>query len=256
MLFIDAYNLTSEVRELLRNQTFAILNVPIGPDGSVEVEQARLGQQSGTSNVMFSGQPAQYVSPGGENVQAYHEHLDRLGRMIYRLVSVPWDGDSRGVEAAESRRLKRGELVAKLGKFAGELIRAEQALVDLVYRAQYGSRWEAQRDADEVTIRYPKTFEPPDLEVVATYAAAAIGLDLGETATKELKKHTARVFLPHAAAQTIAAIDDEIDGQTILSADEQRQAMVDAAASRVASTPRMAEDAMTEDDGREPPTVA
>lgn len=238
MLFIDAYNLISEVRELLRNQTFAILNVPLGKDGSVETEQSRLGSQSGTANVLFSGEKADFISPPGDNVAAYHEHLDRLGRMIYRLASVPWDGDSRDAESAESRRLKRQEMVSTLGKYASELRRTEEALIELVYRAMHGAEgFEAKLEADQVSVRYPDTFEPPDLKVLADNTAAAIGLDLGETATKALKKQTVREFLPHIDAETQGEIDEEIDAQEIKTAEEIRQEEMDLAVTKMAGRP-------------------
>jgi hypothetical protein len=59
--YIDLYNLTSEIRELLRNQTFSFINLPLGtgPDAmSVEQAQAMMGSQTGTMNVLFSAQPA------------------------------------------------------------------------------------------------------------------------------------------------------------------------------------------------------
>ena len=233
-LFIDAYNLTSEVRELLRNQTFAILNVPLGKDGDVNVEQARMGQQSGTANVLFSGEAAQFISPPGDNVQAYHEHLDRLGRMIYRLSSVPWDGDSRDAESADSRRLKRQEMVASLAKYASELTRTEETLIELVYRAVHGEQWQAKLEADQVTLRYPDTFEPPDLEALTAHVSAALGLDLGATATKELKKHTAHTLLPHAPLEVKEQITAEIDAMKVLSEEEKRQQMLDDATARMA----------------------
>jgi hypothetical protein len=167
-------------------------------------------------------------------VSAYHEHLDRLGRMIYRLSSVPWDGDSRDAESADSRRLKRQEMVASLAKYASELTRTENTLIELVYRAVHGDQWEAKLQADEVTVRYPDTFEPPDLKELTDNTSAAIGLDLGPTATKELKKHTAQTLLPHAPLEVKEAINAEIDAMKVLSEEEKRQQMLDDAATRMA----------------------
>lgn len=233
-LYIDLYNLVSELRELLRNQTFAILNVPIGPEGDVAKESSILGQQSGTANVLLSTLKADYISPEGTNVEAYHTHLDRLGRMIYRLASVPWEGDSRAAEGAESRRLKRQELVSRLSKYAGELHRAEWAIVQLIYRLLNGEQWEQALETDGVLVQYPKTFHPPDLNEVATNVGLALGLDLGETATKELKKQTTRAFLPQATTDQLKQIDEEIDAQEVLTADERQQKLLEGASQRMA----------------------
>lgn len=241
MLFIDAYNLISEERELLRNQTFAILNVPLGKDGDVETEQARIGSQSGTANVLFSGEAAQFLSPPGDNVAAYQSHAEKLNRMIYRLAAVPWEGDSRDMQSADALRLKRSELQATLAKYSQEVARVDTLLVELFYRAQYGAEaWRAALERDQVTVTYPRTFDPPDLKAVAENVGALLGLDLGETATKQMKKQTARVALPDADTDTMAAIDGEIDAQTVLTADEKRQQMLDAASARLAQAPRMA----------------
>jgi hypothetical protein len=56
-LYVDLYNLVSEIRELLRNQTFGILNVPLGAgENSMTLEDAKsmMTNSSGTENVLFS----------------------------------------------------------------------------------------------------------------------------------------------------------------------------------------------------------
>lgn len=234
-LFIDCYNLTSEVRELLRNQTFALLNVPIGVDGDPQREQEKVGQQSGTSSILFSTNPAAYLSPGGENVQAYHEHLDRLARMIYRLAAIPWEGDSRDAESADSRRVKRQELTSVLMKYRHELQRVDDGVTDLVYRAIYGAdHGPKKRETDKQVTAYPVDFAPPSYEDVLAVVQQAVSLDLGETATKELKKRVARGLLPNLTPDQQEAVDGEIDGQTILSAEEKQQQLLEQSAARMA----------------------
>lgn len=237
MLYIDAYNLVSEERELLRNQTFAILNVPLGKEGTVAEEQARLGSQSGTANVMFSGEKADFISPDGANVNAYQQTQDRLGRMIYRLASVPWEGDSRAAESAESRRVKREEMTATLKKYASEVQKADAEITELVYRAVHGDGWEAALKTDQVVTAYPDTFDPPDMNLVVQTVGLALGLDLGDTATKNLKKQTVRQLMPDTSQVDLKVIDDEIDSQEILTADEKQQQLLDASASRMAGRP-------------------
>lgn len=222
-LYIDLYNLVSEVRELLRNQTFAILNVPVGKDGDVESEQQKIGRQSGTSNVLFSTNPADYISPSAENVKAYHEHMDRLTRMIYRLASVPWESDSKDAEAEGSRKVKRQEMEDSLKKYASEMARTDAALTELFYRARAGEQWERARDVDGLSTVYPEEFTAPDLDALVLRVAEAIGLELGDSATRELKKRTARTLLPRASTELLGAIDAELDAQHTPTANEKRQ---------------------------------
>src|SRR5690606_7111733 len=63
-LYVDLFNLTSEIRELLRKQTFSILNIPLGKGAeggtaiTVEQAQAMIGQTNGTANVLFTAEAA------------------------------------------------------------------------------------------------------------------------------------------------------------------------------------------------------
>jgi len=238
VLFIDVYNLHSEVRELLRNQTFAILNVPVGPDGNVEEEQAKIGAQGGTTNVLFSSQAVDYVSPDGTNVEVYHDHIDRLVRSIYRLAAAAWEGDSKDAESADSRTIKRDEQTQVLAKYASECQQFDDEIAELFYRATAGAdRWKKAKEADGLSIRYPESFEPPNLEEVAARAADAIGLDLGPTAAKEIKKRTVRHMLPNLSEEQADTIDKEIDAQTIKTAEEKQAELLKATATRFGQPP-------------------
>lgn len=226
-LYIDLYNLTSEVRELLRNQTFALLNVPLGPDGSMEKESSLLGQTSGTQNVIFSSQPIAYVSPDGTNVQVYHEHIDRLVRLIYRLAVVGWESDSRDAEAADSRRLKHEDLHQMLAGYAAECETAEIQLAKLVYRAHYGEQWEAQWDADKPMISYPDDFNVSGLLDELEAVTQGIALELGETATKEMKKRAVPRLLPGLSQPVQQQIEKEINELEVKTADQRERELME-----------------------------
>lgn len=225
-LYIDLYNLTSEVRELLRNQTFALLNVPLGAEGSIERESALLGETAGTANVIFSSQPIGYVSPEGTNVQVYHEHIDRLVRLIYRLAVVGWESDSRDAEAADSRKLKKEDLHQMLAGYAAECEIAENAIAKLVYRAHYGDRWQQQWDADQPIIAYPDEFDVTGLLDELEAVAQGLALELGETATKEMKKRVVPKLLPGLPQSVLQTIEQEIsEAEYKTEAEREREAM-------------------------------
>ncbi len=225
-LYIDLYNLTSEVRELLRNQTFALLNVPLGGDGSIERESTLLGQTSGTQNVVFSSAPINYVSPDGTNVQVYHEHIDRLVRLIYRLAVIGWESDSRDTESGDSRRLKKEDLHQMLAGYAAECEAAEVSLAKLVYRAHYGERWQAQWDADQPIISYPDDFDVAGLLDELEAVTQGIALELGETATKEMKKRAVPKLLPNLPQSVADTIEKEISAMEFKSADQREREMM------------------------------
>lgn len=237
-LYLDLYNLQSEVRELLRNQTFAILNVPIGKDRSVDDEMQLIGRQSGTANVLFSTEPAQFISPQDSNVSAYHEHIDRLGRMIYRLAALPWEGDSKDVESGESRQLKRADLHAALNRFTTEIQRADDECVELAYRAIFGAEgWERRHEADQPSTSYSRDFEVPDLQAVVQRIKEALALDLGETASKALKKQAVGALLPQLDSALVEQAHQEIDAQEILTAQEKQDRLLEQSAMRMGAKP-------------------
>lgn len=226
-LYIDHYNLISEVRELLRNQTFALLNIPLGKDGSIERESLLLGETSGTSNVTFSSEPIAYVSPEGTNVEMYHEHIDRLTRTIYRLAVVSWEADSRDAESEGSRKLKASDLHAMLAGYASECEATETQLAQLVYRAHYGAQWEAQWERERPRVSYPDEFDVTGLLESLEQATAALALELGETATRQIKKQLVPKLLPNLPQSTAKQIEDEINAMPVQTAQDKQREMLE-----------------------------
>lgn len=212
MLYIDLYNLTSEVRELLRNQTFGILNVQLGQDESVVDAQASMGQMTGTESVLFSKGKADFISPAAENVKAYQEERADLIRTIYRLSAISWESDSKDAEAKGSLKLKREDLNQMLSGFADEVERAELEVAELFYRATYGAdAWEARFEKDAIVIRYPETFDLTPFDVVLAQAEAALALGMPPAFTKELRKRLVVKFLPDAPQTLLDEINAEIE---------------------------------------------
>jgi hypothetical protein len=237
-LFVDLYNLTSERRELLRKQTFSILNVPLGtgadggPATSLSAAQAMLGQTSGSNSVLFSTQPAQYLSADTANIEAYSDVIGQLTRHIFRLTATPYDVDSRDAESAESRRLKRQDFSTVLAGYARELETAELAIAQLWFRGTYGERWAEEWARAGITVTYPQAFEVEDFTDLVQQAQAAQALPLGESRTFR-GAHAAQLlerFLPDADAATKAQIRAEIDQQP--TAEESRAGRLSALADR------------------------
>lgn len=217
-LYVDVFNLTSEIRELLRKQTFSMLNIPLGvnPNGgtSLDVETAKTlaGTTTGTSNVLFTALPAQYVSADTANVTVYQAERAELLRTIYRLTAVPFDQDSREAESAEARKLKREEFTAMVGKYADELHAAETHLAELWFRGTYGDTWQREWDAAEPSISYPQAFGEPTWAEIGEEMAAAELTDLRESVTfrQEYAAKQLPRFLPDATPVMVGAIRDEI----------------------------------------------
>lgn len=228
-LYVDLFNLTSEIRELLRKQTFSMLNIPLGvnPNGgtSLDVETAKTlaGTTTGTSNVLFTALEAKYVSADTSNVTVYQAERSELLRTIYRLTAVPYDQDSREAESAEARKLKREEFTAMIGKYADELHAAETHLAQLWFRGRYGEAWEREWEKAEPSISYPQTFGEPTWGEIAEEMAAAELTDLRESVTfrQEYAAKQLPRFLADATQETIATIRTELEA--VPSPAEQRE---------------------------------
>lgn len=217
-LYVDLFNLTSEARELLRKETFSVLNVPLGTkaDGgtalSLEQAQALLGSTASSGGVLFTGHPARHLSPKTANVTAYLEERRQLIRTICRLTATPFDQDSRAAESAEARLLKRDEFTAMIAKYAGELRETERHLAQLWFRGRYGARWRAEWDAAAPEISYPKTFGEPSWTDVITEMSAAELSALRESQTfrrRYAEKQLPR-FLPDATPAATQTIREEL----------------------------------------------
>jgi hypothetical protein len=239
-LFVDHFNLISEKRELLRKQTFSILNIPLGSgDQAMDVETAKnlIGQMVSTANVMFSGQPAGFISPSGDNVKAYHEEIAALIRTIFRLCSVPWESDSRDAESEGSMKLKREDMNQILADYASELEKTEYALAERWFRGMYGTRWEAEWKAAEPSIVYAKTFDVTPFQEMLTQAQAALALPLGQSKAflLALCKLLLPLFLPNLPESEQAEIEKELEA--LPSPEEAREARLQQMAGAFADTP-------------------
>jgi hypothetical protein len=220
-LYIDLFNIVSEIRELLRNQTFGILNVPLGTgDGAMTVNEAQtmMANSSGTENILFSGAKADFISPSAENVIVYHAEFQRKLRVIYRLVALSWEADSKDAEAEGSLKLKREDMGQRLSGYADELEKADYLLAEMFYRSLYQDDGPKRLEKDQVQIKYPDTFDMTPFEQVLEQAEAAMSLGMPPLFLKELRKRLARKF--DGMADLPTSIMDEIDKQIDSAADD------------------------------------
>ena len=225
-LYQDLYNLTSEIRELLRNQTFSVINIPLGTgDQAMSAEQAKelLGGSIGAMNVIFSGQAAQILAGEAENVVVYHKEFERRLRTIYRLAAIQWEADSKDAEATGSLKLKREEMNTRLASYADELEKADYAVARLWFKAMRGAdAGERAFEQSGLTIRYPDSFDMTPFAVVLEQAQAAMSLEFPRLVMNEIRKALLSKFLPdldeETAMQLVAAIDAAEDQPQALDA--------------------------------------
>lgn len=226
-LYIDCYNLTSEIRELLRNQTFGMMNVPLGTTAdrvSVTEAQTMMGDEKGSENVLFTPGPAAYIQPDTGNVTVYQDERKELIRTIYRLASIPWESDSKDAEAQGSLKLKREDMNQILAGYASECEKAEYQIAKLWFRGQYGESWEAEWDKAEVQINYPQTFDVTPFAELLEQAQAGQALELGrsQTFSFEQSKRLVTKFLPDLPPETLSEIEKELEAAPVKSPAQQK----------------------------------
>lgn len=225
-LYIDLFNLTSELRELLRKQTFSMFNAPLGTgDTAVSVENAKtmLGTETGTASVLFSPLPMQVLTADTSNVKAYQDERAARIRTIYRACAVHFESDSNDAEAAGSISLKREAMNQTLASYADFCEESEYAIAKLWYRATYGANWQTQWDADNVVIRYPDTFETTPFEELLQQAQAADGMGFGPQFMAELQIRLLAKFLPDAPQDVVDKLKEEITERVTQQADMEQK---------------------------------
>jgi hypothetical protein len=217
-LYIDLYNLDSEIREILRNQTFGILNVPLGTGqdaATVEEARAMIGTRIGTDQIMFSPGDAKYVSPPDTNVTVYQSERDALVRQIYRATNIPWSADSRDAESEGSLMLKREDMNQVLSAYADELERTDYELAELLFRSSYGAGGPAHLETAELAIKYPDTFDVQPFKALLDEAQAAFALDMPPAVRAEQQKRLLDTIRPDLApekkAELIVAIEAHVE---------------------------------------------
>lgn len=216
-LYVDLYNLTSEMRELERNQTFSFINIPLGTGQdamSVHDAQAMMGQQTGTMNVLFSGGPASVLTADAANVVTYRDDIQQLKRDIYRETGVQWESDTKDAEAEGSLELKREEMNTRLAAYADECEEAEYDLADLVYRWEHGGEDGAKKlQEDQVTIAYPDRFGATPFTDVAGQFASAQSMGMPPLFLKEFRKSLVTKFegMANLPPDLLEEINKQID---------------------------------------------
>jgi hypothetical protein len=207
-LAMDLFNLWSELRELLRSQTFSIFTLPIAD--AAEVERLRThGLTIGTENAVpydpsRGGAPG-YVAPPDGPVTLYQQQIKDTVARIYELANLEFIGSSQASGVALEYHTRNANKT--LGLFAQGLELAEMEV------GRLACAWMGE-DAADLRSTYPKSFDVEDLRLRLGEAMDAVALDMGAEFNRLLKARTARQVLGDAVGPTdYEAIDRELAAQ-------------------------------------------
>lgn len=214
----DIYNSCSELKQILRDQTFAFLAIQGTSD-----EYNELSTGTGKGLLYPEGRNVpQYVSPPADNANIYFDHIDRQVSKIYQLAKLESGGLSGSVKVAGNvsnsnqqsgvaKAWDFNETNSALNEKAGNLEDGETKLWQL-FALWLGKEFEG-------SIKYPDEFSVSSILDDITEAEAAARLKLGETYDIEVKKAIQKKKFPSAPQDELDAMAEELQS---VSADNAR----------------------------------
>lgn len=127
------FNRRSELDEILRSQTFSLLNYHVPPDMASSFDAAKVSEAIGTHNMLlYHGNPPDYTAPSDGPASTYMSVIEVIEQKIrdVSMVSMPSDVSESGVALT----LKFQALNSSLSKFARRMEDLERQVWDLASR--------------------------------------------------------------------------------------------------------------------------
>lgn len=194
----DVYNSCSELKQILRDQTFAFLAIQ---GNSSEYDELSVGTSKGLLYPPDRAMP-QYVSPPSANADTYFKHIDRQVSKIFQLAKLEGGSvqsvDQSAVEqSGVSKAWDFNQTNSALSKKAGNLEDGEMKLW------QTYARW-LDRDFTG-SVEYPHEFSINSINEDLNELEKIMRVNLGIEVNKEIKKAIIQKKFPRMDK-------DELDG--------------------------------------------
>ncbi len=228
-MYRDHFNLVSEMRELLRANTFSMLAIGLGETEEVSEAKGRLGDRAATDTIIWHKKGADYISPSDGPINAYVTAISDLERKMFRRVGLAWDsGDSYAPEAADSRRIKAMDLNRILSGQADESQRFEHRLARMWHIVNEGNVARGLAAYDDMGFQpnYPDEFYTQSALEQLEIIQAAEGIGFGRTAHALLRKAAVPILLRNVDEETKETINKEIE-EAVDQAAEDKKLMSD-----------------------------
>jgi len=202
----DLFNLRSELRELFRAQTFAILALPVSSDAERErLKDLTISTENALTYIPTVGgsQPG-YIAPPADPVELYMKQIAATIEDIYRVANLEFVGGIQQSGVALSFHFQEANSSLRGMSEMGET--AENEIADLVYL------WQGKTFSGNIA--YPNDFNLTDLQQAIAIAMDSVSLGMGVEFDKALKKRLSKQILGNDTSPTVmTAIDKEIDAQ-------------------------------------------
>lgn len=185
----DIYNKCSELNEIIRNQTFAILTLQ---GKSSDYDELSVGTSKALLYPRDTNAPS-YISPAAENADTLMKQIDRQVHKIFQLAKL------EGGTAAQEKQIDTQSGVSKafdfqetnsaLAKKAGHMEDGEMRIWDTF------AKWEGQASF-EGSISYPRDFNIQDLNQDLDEAQKLISMQLGREFNIQIKREIIKKKFP------------------------------------------------------------
>ncbi len=133
----DIFNLDSELRELLRSQTFSILTMQVPPESAGLFDPMATAASIGTHSMLIhQGITPAFVSPDSGPAEVYMKKIEQRQASIKRIAMEDASSDQGGAnESGVARKLRFERLNADLATFAGRMRSLEAQVWGLFHSA-------------------------------------------------------------------------------------------------------------------------
>ena len=201
----DIYNSCSELRQILRDQTFAFLALE---GNASDYSESIIGTNKGLVYPQGTKTPA-YVSPPSDNAQTYFNHIDRQVSKCFQLAkleggSAAFNGQSAVVQSGVSKAWDFNETNSALSEKAANLEDGELKIWK-IYAAWTGQQFDG-------SIQYPNEFSVSTLMDDLNEAEKIARVNLGKTFIIEVKKAIQKKKFPRASEEELEKMESELEG--------------------------------------------
>ena len=194
----DVYNSCSELRQILRDQTFSFLTLQ---GKSNDYNQLEVGTNKGLLYPEGMNAPG-YISPESSNAETYFTHIANQVTKMFQIAKL--EGGSANQEqtavqeSGTSKAWDFNETNAALTQKAANMEDAEMKRWDIF------AKWEGQKGFDG-SVTYGTSFDIQSLTADLDEAEKSLKLEIGKEFNKEIKKAIAKKKFPRMP-------DDKMDG--------------------------------------------
>jgi hypothetical protein len=205
----DIFNSLSELKQILRDQTFAFLAVQ--GDAS-EYDELSVGTTKGLLYPADRNVP-QYISPPSSNADTYFSHIDRQVSYIFRLAkleggSAKYSGQNAVEQSGVSKAWDFNETNSGLASKAANLEDGESKIWKQV------ARWRGKKEWDGY-VKYPNDFNVKSLNEDLAELEAEARLNLGNLYMIEVKKAIVKKKFPRMPEEIVNKMIKEIEAGVV-----------------------------------------